>query len=159
MFQKGLLTLGVVLLFIMIWKRLSINNNSVYHFFPLFLCHCQHQLQTLLSNYYLGTLGDFFLHYPKKAVLKKREHSSHYFRIHSRTGWTKWSHFWFILSSLWVQIKQHLKGSQLGGSGLDPAVQFKGQGKPRGHIPMSLRKYLTTFPYTSSVTLFSDISI
>lgn len=44
--------LGIVLLFITIWKRLSIDNNSVYHFFPLFFCHCHYQLQTLVTIIY-----------------------------------------------------------------------------------------------------------
>lgn len=42
--REGSLVLGVVLLFMMIWKRLSIDSNSVYHFPPLFFCHCHHQL-------------------------------------------------------------------------------------------------------------------
>ena len=50
--------------------------------------------------------------------------------------------------------------SQLGGYGLDPVMQFKDQGEPLGHLTMHLRKYLglMTFPYPSSLNLFSDIS-
>lgn len=48
-----------------------------------------------------------------------------------------------------------------GAPGLDPAMQFKDQGEPQGHVPTSLRKYLglTSFTYTSSLNLFSDISV
>ena len=51
--REGCSPLGAALLFIMVWKKLSMKNNWVYPFSPLLLCHRHYRPQTLWSNSYL----------------------------------------------------------------------------------------------------------
>lgn len=141
--REGCSPVVVVLLFLRIWKWLSINTSSVYHFSPLFLCHCHHQLQTSLS------------------ILSGHLEISFFITLKGQ-GQRKRTHFTLLQDKFENQMKQMIPfpiyplfssgadkmasagrgSSQVGGSGLDPAMQFKGQGESQGRRPMSLRKYL-----------------
>lgn len=51
--------------------------------------------------------------------------------------------------------------SEVGGSVLDAVMEFKDQGESQGQLHVSLKKYLglTALTYTSSLNLFSAISV